>query len=245
MIKKTVGNILNFISNSNTLGFLVINKLYKLIGRRSWPDQTYAQRAEDFFMGKLLGDVSNIKYMDIGAYHPFIFSNTWEFYQKGGKGINIDMSPDTIKIFNKLRPKDKNICASIGKADKTGTAYFLERNAVSLVNTLDPAVAQEWKNLFGKTPVEKSIDIFTLATIFKKYGINPSEIDVVSIDVEGMDEVVLAQWPFDQGSPRVFCVELHQDEITEVLNSKIHSIMTENGYRLAFWVHPSIIYMKR
>ena len=56
------------------------------------------------FIGKLTGF-----YVDIGAHHPKRFSNTYIFYQRGWRGINIDAKPGTKEVFNKLRPRDINL----------------------------------------------------------------------------------------------------------------------------------------
>jgi hypothetical protein len=42
-------------------------------------------------------------YVDVGAYHPFLFSNTYIFYLRGWRGINIDATPGSMKLFNKFR----------------------------------------------------------------------------------------------------------------------------------------------
>ena len=48
-------------------------------------------------------------FIDVGAHHPMRFSNTYLFYKKKWKGINIDPLPGSMKLFNKLRPRDINL----------------------------------------------------------------------------------------------------------------------------------------
>ncbi len=45
-------------------------------------------------------------YVDIGAHHPFRYSNTQFFYEKGWRGINIDATPGSMDRFKDFRPED-------------------------------------------------------------------------------------------------------------------------------------------
>jgi hypothetical protein len=48
-------------------------------------------------------------YVDIGAYDPFKFSNTFIFHEFGWKGINVDLSEISIDQFKNHRPFDINL----------------------------------------------------------------------------------------------------------------------------------------
>ena len=71
--------------------------------------------------------LQNIKrgiYVDIGCYHPVKESHTAILYKNGWTGVNLDISKDTIEMFNIFRPRDTNL--NIGLSTKNGfqDAYF-------------------------------------------------------------------------------------------------------------------------
>jgi hypothetical protein len=57
-------------------------------------------------------------YIDVGAHHPFRFSNTALFYKKGWQGINIEPDPSLIKNFNKYRTRDINLNFGVANEEK-------------------------------------------------------------------------------------------------------------------------------
>ena len=48
-------------------------------------------------------------YVDLGANHPFLHSNTAWFWLNGWSGINVDANQKSIAIFNKIRKNDINL----------------------------------------------------------------------------------------------------------------------------------------
>ena len=58
-------------------------------------------------------------YVDVGAFHPTLFSNTYFFYLNGWRGLNIEARPGSKQLFDKLRPKDINV--EIGVSRERGT----------------------------------------------------------------------------------------------------------------------------
>ena len=91
---------------------LLTSPLYDWFGKRS-----FAQSGEDLIAwGEIQGSktqkLKNAKqgqmgfYVDIGAYHPKLFSNTYLFYKKGWRGICVDPNPKMGEIFAKARPRD-------------------------------------------------------------------------------------------------------------------------------------------
>ena len=73
----------------------------------------YSQWNEDQFILEYFKNKDKGIYFDVGCFHPFMYSNTCLLYNKGWQGINIDINPTTIDLFNIARRRDKNICAAI------------------------------------------------------------------------------------------------------------------------------------
>lgn len=243
-IKKSIKDILLYILNYNEFFFVLGQKFIALAGHLTWPNEVYGQRAEDYFIYKLLAGNESLVYLDIGSYHPIRYSNTYKLYKNGASGFNVDMSHATLKIFNNFRKRDTNICAAINYEDNIqGVGYYLEGNGLSPLNTLDLKTAKEHSIKYSKTIKKEYVDILSLKTLFEKYNIEPSTINFLNIDIEGLDHVVLEQWPFNISKPKVICVELHMLNIKDILESKVHSVLDANGYTMAYWLSPSIIYV--
>ena len=100
-------------------------------------------------------------YLDIGCFNPFMYSNTCLLHKKGWSGINIDINPTSIDLFNIARPKDINLCTTINETKKKFNVYL--DDPFSPVNTLDEKFYKKLKvNFFQNEKIliveSKSID---------------------------------------------------------------------------------------
>ena len=93
----------------------------RILGRRAYMNPSYSIEGEDRIVRALLWQKHDKGfYVDVGAHHPFRFSNTYLFYTQGWSGINIDATPGSMKAFNKYRPRDINLEVGVGRSRKTG-----------------------------------------------------------------------------------------------------------------------------
>lgn len=108
----------------------------------SFKKSSFSQTGEDIIVDYIFRsrNIQTPSYIDIGAYHPFLFSNTASFYKKGSKGINIEPNPDGIGKFYKHRPADQNL--NIGISNQQGTLDYFCMN-IATMNTFDEAGANE------------------------------------------------------------------------------------------------------
>lgn len=175
-------------------------------------------------------------YIDVGAYHPMRFSNTYYFYKKGWRGINIDAMPGSMKLFNKLRPEDINL--EVGISNKTEKLNYFMFNEPAL-NGFSEALNQKRfsnddsyqnsKNVY-KVIAEKEIQTYPLAEILDKYLPLNKNIDFMSIDVEGLDYEVLTSNNWEKYKPEFILIEILRSNIPKILNSDIHKYLTEKNY---------------
>ena len=77
-----------------------------------------------------------------------MYSNTYKLYKKGWRGINLDINPTSIDLFNILRPDDLNLCTTIDDDEKEFKVYF--DHPFSPVNTLNEQYYKDTKNFFFK-----------------------------------------------------------------------------------------------
>lgn len=200
---------------------------------------SHSQFGEDMILRSILGNKRNGFYIDIGAHHPVYYSNTYHFYLKGWNGINIDAIPGGMKIFSSLRPRDINIEACISNKANDEVDFF--EFSKPALNTFDKNYAEnviaKGELLLRKTTMRTK----TLQQILEENNFINHEIDFLSIDIEGVDEVVLKSLDFDKIRPKVMVFEDHSFELSKARESELLSFLIGKDYKFAAKSGPSII----
>lgn len=177
-------------------------------------------------------------YVDIGAHHPFRFSNTYLFYRQGWRGINVDATPGSMRLFNKYRKRDINIEAGIGLQNEELTFFCFNDPAL---NTFDKKQAKSWENHIHNYKIIKEIPVkvLTLKGLLDTYLQPKVPIDFFSIDVEGFDLNVLHSNDWEKYKPKFILTESYGED--NLLND-ISNLLTQKGYRLVARVHRTVIF---
>lgn len=208
--------------------------------------ETYSQNGEDIIINlafKYLG-IGVPSYIDIGANHPLKGNNTALFYKRGARGINIEPNPEIFKQLARARKEDINL--NIGISDMVGEAEFYVFNYHG-VNTFSREEADERIKMPG-LELEKTImvPIATVASVLEEYcdGVFP---DLLSLDVEGMDEKILRSIDFDVQYPKVICVETVIFSGTDAgnQNDAISALLLSKGYQVFGSTHVNTIFCRR
>jgi FkbM family methyltransferase len=177
-------------------------------------------------------------YIDVGAHHPHFISNTWSFYKYGWSGINVEPTPGAIDEFVKLRPRDINLQIAIAAEDGTAPLYFYG-HGVDVNNTLVRENVE-----FDKTPKAVVVETMRLDTLLNRYLPRQTDIDFMSIDVEGLDLEVLQSNDWARYRPELVVAEHHGQSIEEQIESDLYNYMISLGYQLHGWAHPSLIFRR-
>lgn len=168
-------------------------------------------------------------YVDVGAHHPFRFSNTCYFHRRGWRGINIDANPAAIDEFRRHRPSDINLC--VGIAETSGKLVFHRFNEPAL-NTFDPALAAERAKLSGYRVVAQSeIAVRRLDEVLAEHLPAGQGIDLLSVDVEGLDLQALKSNDWRRFRPRVLLVEARDAELESLGSDPACGFARSVGYR--------------
>ena len=197
------------------------NKLYFFLKilKKSKKRYHYADNGEDIIIQGLFNHKKNGFYIDVGCYHPVRASLTHLLYKKGWKGVNIDISKDTINLFNIARPNDKNI--NIGIADKEGEDFYYQSSHINQANSFK----------FYENVKKVKVQITTLDNIIKNLGIE--KIDFLNIDVEYRDFKALQGLNLNNVRPSLIAIEDNDAyDIADVTNSDIYKYMTNKEYFL-------------
>ena len=192
------------------------------------PLKSYSQEGEDLILLRIFEKKRTGFYVDVGAHHPFRFSNTYLFYRMGWRGINIDATPGSMKLFNKFRKRDINIEVAIGEKEDILTFYIFNEPAL---NTFDENLARQRNGKMGYYIIkELLLKVLPLSKILEKYLPEGQEIDFLNVDVEGKDFEVLKSNDWSTYRPKVVLVEILPSSIEEVFKHPIFIFMKENGY---------------
>jgi FkbM family methyltransferase len=201
---------------------------------------SYSQDGEDMILRRLFEGQKFGFYVDIGAHHPFRFSNTCYFYRLGWRGINVDPNPDGIKAFRKARPLDTNLC--IGVSDTVGSLCYHVFNEPAL-NTFDAALAAERTDLADYRLLEKrEVPVRRLDELLSEQLRHGQVIDFLSIDVEGLDLQVLKSNDWNRFRPAVLLVEARAADVNQLAIDPINAFATSAGYRLVAKTLNTLIY---
>lgn len=193
-------------------------------------NKSYSQEGEDLILRKLFGDHHKGFFVDVGAHHPMRFSNTYFFYKLGWKGINIDAMPGSMKIFNKLRPRDINIEKPISQKKEYLTYYAFNEPAL---NGFSKELSEERNGVDNYTiEFTKEIETSTLEEILDNCVSSKQIIDFLSIDVEGLDLDVLMSNNFDKYLPKVILVEILGSSLFDIDKHEITLYLRKYDYNI-------------
>jgi len=143
----------------------------------------YSQEGEELIIEKLVGCKKNGFYMDIGAHHPYRFSNTCYFYKKGWSGINIEPNPELFNSFLKHRKRDYNLNIGISSQLRLMQYYLFEEPAY---NTFSAERLHYLEKINQKLIRTEHISTLTLDQALQDISI-PDVIDFMNIYTEGME----------------------------------------------------------
>jgi FkbM family methyltransferase len=206
--------------------------------------QSFSQEGEDILLKRIFDMRKKYRgfFVDVGAHHPYRFSNTYLFYQKGWSGINIDAMPDSMKVFKKVRPRDINLEVPISDTKQTLTYYAFSEpalNGFSKELSEKRAGQAHLKLLFTK-----DIETYTLEEILDQYLPKNQSIDFLSVDVEGLDFEVIRSINLAKYTPKVILAEVLKDDLSSIGQNPMLSYLEGYGYSLsaktvntAFFVH--------
>lgn len=194
---------------------------------------SYSQSGEDLIV-KYIFENLNIKnptYIDIGAHHPYYISNTALFYQNGSRGINIEPDPTLFKAFIKERKKDINVNIGIGSKNEELDFYVISSSTLNTFSKEEAYNYQKEGNYTIKS-IEK-IKVKTLSNVINEFsnGIFPH---FLSIDAEGIDELIIKSIDFDKNFPIVICIETisFSNSGNGLKNKELIKYIEQKGYLL-------------
>ena len=223
--------------------YKVLVRVYKFLFE-SYKKSSYSQSGEDLIV-KFIFNALKIKkpsYLDIGAHHPYYISNTALLYESGSRGINIEPDPVLFKKINKVRKKDTNLNFGIGEEESMMDFYIINTSTLS---TFSRKEAESYTKEGHGYEILKTIpvQVRTLNFILNQYfdGKFP---DFLSLDVEGMDELIIKSIDYEKCYPTIICVEtisfstsgngIKNKSMIEFLDSKGYMVYADTNINTIF-----------
>ena len=191
---------------------------------------TYSQHGEDIFIWNLFKSLGfdEFNYLDLGAHHPSIISNTKLFHDRGCIGVNVEANPYMFKMFEDQRPRDVNL--NWGVDIISGEKEFYVYDDMSPCNTFSIVEKEKYILKHGNFGQDKRIvvPVRTINEIIDRYfkGIFGGLPNFINCDIEGLDFAVLnsAELSYRSFHTDVICVEVHGGgdvrKMTLMLNAK-------------------------
>ena len=219
------------------------NALREALGRRTYARRSYSQEGEDLVLLRLLEDCDHGIYVDVGAHHPFRFSNTCLLYEKGWRGINIDARPGSMAPFRRFRPLDINLEVGINETTSRLEFFIFIEPAL---NTFDPGMAQARQAEGWALSHRVFVECLPLSTILTRElpRLGASAIDLLSVDAEGLDLNVLRSNDWGRFRPRLIVVEILGADLSFSARSETTTFLSAVGYSPYAKLHNSVVFAR-
>ena len=189
--------------------------------------RTYSQEGEELIIRRFFHGRSDGFYVDVGAHEPRRYSNTHFLYREGWRGIDIDPNPGCIARFAKERPRDTHVNVGIGAGCRE-LRYFMF--TAWELNTFDTAVAARREREGHQILKIRSVPVRSLAEVLADNVPSGTVIDVMSVDVEGLDLEVLRSNDWTRFAPRLVLAEVYEKDLRVVMDSELARFLLDYRY---------------
>jgi FkbM family methyltransferase len=227
----------------------------KIVAPHYWPDiervknailgygqKSYSQHGEDLLLRGIFGPKTTGFYVDVGAHHPLYLSNSYYFYRRGWRGVNIEPMPDSMRAFRRKRKRDINLELALSDHPQELTFYQFNNRCM---NTLSTKTAEQLqKDPSIRLRATTKLTTTTLANVLENYAPEGSKIDFFSIDAESFDLPILKGNDWIRFRPSVILVEDNQFA-KESTQSEICRFLSQKGYQLTYISMANLFFLEK
>jgi len=179
--------------------------------------ESYSQFGEDILLWKQFKGKSNGFFVEAGANHPTLNSQSYLFEKRGWNGILVEPLAPNCELLRSQRPGSRIFQCALGAPEQRGRARFTvaagnDGLSAFVLNSNDTAERVEM------------VEVRTLDDILAEAG-NPP-LDFLSLDVEGAELQVLKGFNLVKHRPSILLIEDHLQTLW------LHWYLKERGYRL-------------
>ena len=226
-------------------------KILKELYYNKYSKKSFSISSVDLILDRIFSNFKDGIYLDIGCNHPIKYNNTYLLFKKGWKGINVDLDNDSIKQFNLMRRNDHNVNELItSKDNEEKDLYFYHKR--SAINTISKDLAEKRQT----KPINiKKLKGLSINTIIEESPFKNKKINLLSIDIENYEYEALKEFNFNKYNIDVIVsevtdldsstLELHNNSLEKITESKIYNLLTRNNYKLINWVNSDLVFINK
>jgi hypothetical protein len=187
----------------------------------------YGLEGIDCLLLSIFRDVEKGFYIDVGANHPEIISNTYAFYLKGWSGICIDGNVQLATQWKSKRPNDHFLTKLLSDKIKDVEYTIYPDNTISTINQ-DSKLRYD-QRFKSSDIIIQSVQTDTLQNIIDNFCII-DEIHLLSVDIEGEELNALRGLDFEKNAPGVVVVEIKNLSLYNLKENDVFNFLMSKGY---------------
>jgi FkbM family methyltransferase len=179
----------------------------------------YSQHGEDALLDLIFKDQKDGFFVEVGCIDGKCFSNTLTFEERGWKGMCVEAHAGYIELLKRNRPNSIICHCAAGEADEDAIFYANARGSLS---TLDKTKEENFQQNYGSYFSgfeEQNVRKARLSSLLDKYQI--SEIDILSLDIEGYEVEALKGLDILRHRPKVLVIESDSRQHEALLDEMI------------------------
>jgi len=205
------------------------------------PFVSYTRNFEDVMLNRVFDSIPQGFYVDVGAFHPSIDSNTYAMYMRGWRGVAIEPAAVVGSLWAESRPQDVLIQAAAGAG--SGHATFFTVGDIHQYSTTTPQTAELHRS--QGAPVKTTrVPMVSLNGVLAKH--RPSgDIHCLSIDVEGGERAVLEGLDLRRYRPWVIMLESVEPGRPVPNHMAWEPLLLEHDYEFAYFDEVNRFYVAK
>lgn len=193
--------------------------------------RSYSQYGEDRIIASFFDEVgvSAGTYVDIGAFHPRWLSNTHLLASRGWRGVVVDIDEQKVRLCERARRDCVGVVAAVAPEGSPSQVpvYRFDR-LWSEIDTLSEVDAREARDRTGIDFEVQVVPTVGIHDVLERARNLFGSIELLNIDIEGVDEVVLGEIDFERFPVGVVCFE---DNHRFAGSEATVATLTSHGYR--------------
>jgi FkbM family methyltransferase len=190
----------------------------------------FSQSGEDALLDEFFHFKATGYFIDVGSFDGIHLSNTYAFERRGWLGLCVEAAPSYYELCRTNRPRSRCVNVACTADESTGAVEFdFEPGGLFSGVKVDKKFVSD-THMKAQVPFQGFQCIrIPSSTLNSLLGNAVTEIDFVSIDVEGSEIDVLAGFNLERYKPRVLLIEANTAEERKALDA----YLGPRGYRYA------------
>ena len=194
-----------------------------------------SQSGEDSIISYILSmlgiSTRDVTYLDLGANHARLLSNTYFFYQHGARGVLVEANPDLIPELERERARDTILHRCVTEKDDEEVEFFI-LNGDGLC-TANRDWAEHAVSVNPEIKIERTVLVstITISSILQNYF--SAAPTILNIDIEGNELYILKSMDFEKYRPLIVVAETIPYDphlVTGQKKMELIQFMREMGY---------------